>query len=259
MNFGVQTYTVRGVQKKSLKNAYLSLLELGITELEVARLEFSKKNAEVIAELVKEHGIRIRAIQVKPKYIFSSSAKIIDFCRRVGCKNAVISMLPFGCILGSDEKFFRFADSLDGAVEEYAAAGITLAYHHHNWEYVKTSSGKTRMAELLARSKKIKFVSDTYWSARSGASPERQIAEFGSRLLGLHLRDLDFKRRGIGVLAKDAAIGDGVIDFKAVLAAARETGCEYCVIEQNSPDPYHDIEKSLRNLEKIKSDLDLEE
>ena len=51
---------------------------------------------------VKEYGIEISSIQVKPKYVFGQSEKIIDFCKATGCKNVVISMLPFGCILGNE-------------------------------------------------------------------------------------------------------------------------------------------------------------
>ena len=107
------------------------------------------------------------------------------------------------------------------------------------------------MTELLCRTKKIKFVHDTYWTARSGRNPEDQIREFGDRLLGIHLRELTFKKRGIDVLSVDSFIGDGVIDFAKVLKAAEEVGCSYYVIEQKTDDPYGDIEKSLNSLKAI--------
>ena len=109
------------------------------------------------------------------------------------------------------------------------------------------------MEELIGRTKKIKFVHDTYWTARSGVAPAAQIREFGHRLLGIHLRDLAFKRRGLDVLPHDTFIGGGVINFKDVLAATAETGCEYAVIEENSASPYESIKKSYDNLLKIKS------
>ena len=252
MNFGVQTFTVRRAQKKSIEKAYLPLIKLGIKNFEVARIDFSPKNAKKINALVQEHGIEISAIQVKPKYVFGDPEKIIEFCKATGCKNVVISMMPFKCILGSEKNFYDFISVLDKQFERYEKSGITLAYHHHNWEYVKLSNGKTGMNELISKTQKIKFVHDTYWSARSGIAPEKQIREFGSRLLGVHLRDLVFGKRGLKVLPSDCAVGDGVIDFFAVLSAARESGCEYLVIEQNTKDPYSEIEKSLKKLSEIK-------
>ena len=252
MEFGVQTFTVRKAQKKSIRSSYLPLINLGVRRFEVARIDFNEKNARELRALIDEFGIEICSIQVKPKHVFGDVDRIVEFCNTVGCKNVVISMLPFKCILGKDEAFYSFVDSLDKQFDIYSGRGITLAYHHHNWEYVRLSSGKTRMEELLSRTERIKFVHDTYWTARSGRSPEEQIREFGDRLLGIHLRDLTFKKRGIDVLSVDTWIGDGVIDFSRVLEDAESVNCSYCVIEQKTDEPYRDIERSLNSLRKIK-------
>ena len=254
MKFGVQTFTVRKAQKKSIREAYLPLIRMGIKSFEVARIDFNSPNATELKKLVDEYGIEISAIQVKPKYVFGQPEKIIEFCHTVGCKNVVISMLPFGCILGSEQKFYDFVATLDPQFEKYAERGIALAYHHHNWEYVRLSNGRTRMDELLQLTKKINFVHDTYWTARCGISPARQIKEFGNRLLGIHLRDLDHNRRGLDVIPHDTAVGDGVIDFAEVLDAAMLVGCSYYVIEQKTDKPYEEIEKSFKYLMELKQD-----
>ncbi len=252
MKYGVQTFTVRKAQKKGLSEAYLPLASLGISSLEVARIDFTKENAAALKAICEQTGLEIASIQVKPKYIFGDAQGVIDFCHTVGCRRAVISMLPFDCILGGEERFYRFVDSLDAMAEIYEKEGITLAYHHHNWEYIRLPGGERRMDVLLSRTKKIKFVHDTYWAARSGIPPEKQIAAFGDRLIGVHLRDLTLKKRGLRVLCHDGAIGDGVIDFSAVLSAVADRDC-YLVIEQNSRDPYRDIEKSLAALREIEA------
>ena len=253
MKFGVQTFTIRKAQKKSITKAYLPLIEQGIDNFEVARIKFSAGNAKEIKELVDKHGIEISSIQVKPKYVFGDVDGVVRFCNMTGCKNVVISMLPFRCILGSEQEFYRFVDSLDRQCEIYAERGITLAYHHHNWEYVKVSNGRTRMAEILARTNKIMFVHDTYWTARCGIDPALQIAEFGNRLLGIHLRDLTFNKKFIDVVPTDTVVGQGVIDFKRVISAASYVGCSYMVIEQKTDTPYEDIKQSYTYLKKISS------
>ena len=79
MSFGVQTFTVRKKQKKDMERAYLSLLEMGVTELEVARIDFTEGNARRIKSLSDEHEIRPVSIQVKPKYIINHPDEIIKF------------------------------------------------------------------------------------------------------------------------------------------------------------------------------------
>lgn len=248
MNFGVQTFTIRKAQKKDIEKSYLPLIKMGISELEVARIDFNEKNADEIWAIMGNHNIRPVSIQVKPKYVFGDPESVIRFCKTTGCKNVVISQLPFSCVLGDEEKFYSFIAKLDGQYELYEKEGITLAYHHHNWEYIKLSNGNTRMDELLSKTKKIKFVHDTYWTARCGIDPAKQIDRFGDRLLGIHLRDLGFSKKLIDVVPHDTWVGGGVIDFKSVLSAAKKVGCEYFVIEQNSKDPYSDIEKSYNYL-----------
>ena len=251
MKFGVQTFTIRKAQKRSIREAYLPLIELGIKSFEVARIDFNEKNASEIRRLVDEYGIEVSSIQVKPKQVFCSVDQIARFCEITGCRRVVISMLPFKCILGAEKHFYSFIASLDEAFEVYAKRGITLAYHHHNWEYVRLANGRTRMQELLSATKKIKIVHDTYWTAKCGISPAAQIKEFGDRLLGIHLRDLAFEKRGLDVVGHDSAVGDGVIDFASVLSAAREVGCSYYVIEQKTDEPYAEIEKSFGYLKSL--------
>ena len=255
MKFGLQTYTIRKFQKKDLEAAYRTLAEMGISDIEIARIDFTKDNAVKIKNLIDKYGFNPVSIQVKPKYVFGDVDGIVEFCKITGCKNVVISMLPFECILGNESKFYSFVNALDRQFEIYQNHGITLAYHHHNWEYIKLSSGKTRMAELLSKTEKIRFVHDTYWTARCGIDPVMQIKEFGGRLLGIHLRDLTFKKSFLDVLPCDTAIGEGVIDFKRVLSAAEEVGCKYAIIEQKTDNPYQDIKCSLTNLQMIETEI----
>ena len=251
----MQTFTIRKYQKKDMEAAYLPLIKLGIKDYEIARIKFNQKNAHVVKRLIKKYDIHVAAIQVKPKQVFEQVEEIVAFCQITGCKNVVISMLPFECILGSEDKFYGFLERLDGQYDLYAAQGIELAYHHHNWEYVSLSNKKTRMDELIERTERIKFVHDTYWTTKSGFSAEQQIKRFGNRLLGIHLRDLTLYQKGLNVLSRDAAVGDGVIDFVSVLSSAVKVGCRYFVIEQKTNQPYEELVKAYECCLRIKEHI----
>ena len=251
MRIGVQTFTIRKQQKKNIKKAYLPLIQMGIKEFEVARIKFNQTNALLLKELMDTHGIRVVSIQVKPKDVFGNVEGIVEFCNITGCNKVVISMLPFSCILGREEKFYEFLSALDKQYEVYKKYGIELAYHHHNWEYITLSNGRTRMEELLDKTEKIKFVHDTYWTTKCGISSAHQIRQFGKRILGIHLRDLTLYKKGLKVLSKDAAVGEGVIDFSEVFREAELAGCEYYVIEQKNKQPYEKIEISYKNCQKL--------
>ena len=253
---GVQTFTIRKQQKKDPRQAYLPLAQLGIRDLEIARIHFDDKSGLRVREVIDALGLRVVAIQVKPRHVFGAVEDVVAFCNRTGCRRVVISMLPFSCILGSEQKFYDFVAKLDRQHAIYAAHGIELAYHHHNWEYITLSCGKTRMDVLLEETKNIQFVHDTYWTTKCGLSSPHQIRRFGNRLMGIHLRDLTLHKKGLQVQSRDGAIGDGVVDFPAVLAAAREVGCGYCVIEQKTPTPYADLQRSYAACRRILSNME---
>ena len=82
MKFGVQTFTVRKKQKKSITAALKPLIDIGIRSFEIARIDFNERNAAEIKALVDECGIEICSVQVKPKYVFGDPEKIIAFCER---------------------------------------------------------------------------------------------------------------------------------------------------------------------------------
>ena len=45
MKFGVQTFTIRKEQKKDFLQSYLPLIKMNITDLEIARIDFTRENA----------------------------------------------------------------------------------------------------------------------------------------------------------------------------------------------------------------------
>ena len=256
MDFGVQTYTIRHQQKKDLEQAYLPLIRMGIRDLEIARIHFDAASGQAVRALQEQYGIRVAAIQVKPKQVFGDVQSVVDFCKATDCRNVVLSQLPFDCVLGSEQRFYDFVSTLDRQARRYARYGITLAYHHHNWEYIRLSNGKSRMDVLLENTEKIQFVHDTYWTTRCGLSSPQQIRQFGHRLLGIHMRDLALYKKGLQVCARDAAVGQGVIDFAAVLEAAAQTPCQYFAIEQNTATPYEDLQRSYEACLQIRNRME---
>ena len=250
MNIGVQTFTIRKYQKKNLYKSIEKLVELGYSSFELARIKFNKKNALIVKQLIDKYNINIVSIQAKPKDVFNNKAKLVEFCNITNCKNIVLSMLPFKCILGNDNDFYEFLNTLDPLFDEYKNENLVLAYHHHNWEYTKLDNGKLLMDELLTKTKKIKFVHDTYWTTKSGRSSVEQVLQFDNRLLGIHLRDITFFRTRIKVLSKDTEIGNGIINFSEVIKNAKYA--EYFVVEQKTKTPYESL---LRSMDYIKENI----
>lgn len=239
----VQTYTIRREWQADPHKALQNLKELGVKNLELARVDFDEKTAN----LVVESGLKVVSIQAKFNDLRDRFDQMAAFLRRMDCKIAVVSVLNLSSILFGKACVVRFAKALDRLALHYQQVGITLAFHHHDFEW-KRISGKTKLEWLLETSREIQFVSDTYWCKKRGYDPRDIASLIGERLIGWHLRDYD----AVMNHHPDCACGSGAIDFETLLRHA-PASVVYGAIEQNSDQPFVDLKTSLRHLNAIQT------
>lgn len=260
MRLGVQTYTIREAARRNLPDSLARLRALGVQSVELARVVFSPENAAI----VRASGLAVMSIQAKFKQLSHDFDDMTAFCKALDCRVAVVSVLPLSCILGGERPLRAFAARLDGLAARYREQGITLAFHHHDFEFKKLggrgagasggggfNGGRSKFELLFERcSPSVKFVLDTYWAKRSGQDPCRLIAWLGERLAGLHLRDHALIARGFRLMHRDTELGRGDIDFAAVIKAASPFA-SYAAIEQKSDAPFESLALSLGHLERL--------
>jgi sugar phosphate isomerase/epimerase len=138
---GVQTYTIREAARRNLPEALARLKALGVTSVELARIAFSAENAAI----VRASGLAVSSIQAKFKQLSQDFNAMLAFCGAVDCKIVVVSVLPLSCILGGEWPLRAFAARLDSLAARYREQGITLAFHHHDFEF-KRLGGRGRGA-----------------------------------------------------------------------------------------------------------------
>jgi sugar phosphate isomerase/epimerase len=216
---------------------------LGVRNVELARVAFD----DVTADLVLDSKLHVVSIQAKFAELYEDFERMTTFLRRVGCDIAVVSVLNLPSILCGKQSVVKFAKALDRLALRYRAEGITLAFHHHDFE-LKRVRGTIKLDWLLEASKEIAFVSDTYWCKKQGFEPRDVAKRIGDRLIGWHLRDYDEMKPK----HPDCACGHGAIDFADLLKNAPKT-VRYGAIEQNCAQPLVDVKDSLRHLQSIQA------
>ncbi|MBU0953883.1 MAG: sugar phosphate isomerase/epimerase [Spirochaetes bacterium] len=238
MRLAVQTFTVRRDARRNLPETLARLKATGIEYLELARIKFSRENAETVAG----SGLGTVAIQVTFNKLQRRFSQMVRFCRITGCSIVVVSVLPTAAILGFPGALGFFARQLSLLARRYAAQGIRLAFHHHDFEFHK-SRGSIKLERLQKLcTPDVHFVMDTYWVARSGFEPLAIAKMLGSRLLGLHLRDLE--KPDSPAHGRDCALGSGCINFEALVKNLPDT-VVYGAIEQNSSEPWESLRQSI--------------
>ena len=144
------------------------------------------------------------------------------------------------------------------AGEILAREGIRLFYHIHGYEF--QPHGEGTLFDLFAKETRPEWVSlqlDVLWAFLPGQDPAALLRRFGPRWVSLHLKDL---KKGVarGVMTgktdveNDMVLGDGQMDWPAILTAAREAGVKHYFIEDESSRSTGQIPLSRRFLEELR-------
>jgi sugar phosphate isomerase/epimerase len=177
-----------------------------------------------------------------------------------GLKYAVVAYLMPG-ERGKDAAYYeRFADQLNEAGAVGQAAGLTLGYHNHAFEFAPLPDGRRPLDVLISRldPSLVTLELDVFWVAVAGADPVDLIRTHASRTRLLHLKDKSPSAPTVTEEQKVpptafAEVGNGTIDFAAVLAAAQSAGVQHLFVEQDHTpgDPIASLRQSYANLAKL--------
>ena len=120
-----------------------------------------------------------------------------------------------------------------------AKAGYPFAWHNHDFEFAALSDGSIPMRIMLDAAPDIGWEIDVAWVVRGGADPMSWIAEYGSRIVAAHVKDM----APAGEAADEdgwADVGHGTMDWPAIMTALRDTKTAVFVMEHDKPS---DIER----------------
>jgi len=131
-------------------------------------------------------------------------------------------------------------------VKKLALEGIDLSYHNHNHELARY--GEKTWLQMLYEKAEI----DVYWIQAGGGDPSDWIRRCAGREPLLHLKDMAVSG---GREQRFAEIGEGNLNWKAIIEAAKEGGVEWYIVEQDNcygRDPFESLAISYRNLKAMK-------
>lgn len=258
---GLQLYTLRNQIKDDLPGTLQAVADAGYYQVELMRT----LDADAEVKAAKDVGLKVTSAMFDWRTIVTPDAEgvpsfdtILEAATKFDLNYLVIPYVAKGHRETADQ-FKANAERANRAGEKCKAAGIQLCYHHHSFEFGPLPGGKTGWDVFVQQfdPKLVAFEIDVFWAAIGGNDPVKLIRSLKGRVAQLHLKDL---KAGIGTMhdegkvPKDAfqEVGDGVVDWSAVLQAAKETGVAQCHVEQDqSPDPIASIGQSMRYLNKL--------
>lgn len=138
----------------------------------------------------------------------------------------------------TEDDWKRNAAYLNGKGAGLKAHGLKIGFHNHNNEFAPLPSGGTIFDLLLRETDPaiVTFELDVGWSASAGVDSAALIAKHPHRFSALHVKDIKPSTRPNFDLQQDGTeVGNGEIDWRTLMAAARRAGIKRYFVEQEPP------------------------
>ena len=242
IDIALQLYTVRDKAALDMAGTVKSLGDIGYKYVESAG--YGNLNAQSFAEALEMNGVQAISAHVGIDRLIDERQIVIEEMQLLGCKHVIVPWLT------PERRTAEFADQLIGYLNawgpEFREAGVQLGYHNHEFEFEPL--GNTTMFERIRLETDPELVSlqiDLGWAAFAGADPVQLIRENPGRVPLLHAKDL-------AADGGSATSGEGALPWPEIIAAAREAGAEYLIVENDKPeDSLEDVRQALMNLQQL--------
>ncbi len=278
---------VLGVQMMMLKNQVAEqgmypvlqrLADLDLHAVEVSQIPMNEANTADLERGVRELGIEVGALSVALKPGPTATGdnleehfdKIVADCHRLGTRYVRIGMMPFTAMV-SKAACEAWAAECEPAAQRLAAEGITLCYHNHHVDLAQFDG--ERIFDIVRRvAPSLYFEVDLHWVQRGGMAPLDMLAAYSGVCKLIHVKDFrvvpvsqetvdkmasgDFAGgfQGFLNIAQFAEVGQGNMNWPALLPASLDAGAEFFFIEQDETygrDPFDCIADSRAYLASI--------
>jgi sugar phosphate isomerase/epimerase len=273
-----------GVQAMMLKNEFQAdgafttlkrLSELGLNAVEISQISMSEANVGEMQRAMVEFGMEIAALSAALEApvgapndsLMNDFDKIVADCKRLDCGLVRIGMMPFSA-MASKTALLDFCSKSNEMAARLAEQGIALYYHNHHIEFAKYDG--IYILDIIRESAPLmKFELDVHWIHRGGKDPVSVLKDYAGLVDLVHLKDYRigqlpatafesleagdspaFMRSFEGVV-QFAEVGEGNLDFKAIIDQSLTSGAKYLLIEQDNQygrDPFDCIATSRDNL-----------
>jgi sugar phosphate isomerase/epimerase len=249
---GLQLYSLRAYLPTDLPGTLQKIRAMGFVEVEGAGLW--RKTAPELKAALDAAGLKCRSTHMGLAKLRDDLPGALAEAKAVGATSVVCPWIQEKV---TRDDIMKAADVFNAAAKGAAAQGMRFGYHLHGYEFVPSPDGT--LMDTLAKNtdKAVEWQVDVFHTFHGGGDPAKFIAQQGSRVTSLHLKDL---KKGATVTAGqptgtpdiDVPVGTGQVDMLAVLRAAKAAGPMIYYIEDESADPLNNIPKSVAYLESVK-------
>jgi sugar phosphate isomerase/epimerase len=246
---GVQLYTVRKLMERDVRGTLERVAEIGFKEVEFAG--YFGQTPEQVKALLTRLGLDAPAGHMPYESLNDATSwgRVLDQANRIGHRYIIIAWTPQEARRTLDD-WRRVADKFNWAGRAAKEAGLSFAYHNHEFEFKSLGGGPIPFDLLLAETdpELVEIEMDLYWITLGGFDPLSYFDKHPGRFPMVHVKDM--KKGGERPLMVD--VGKGEIDFAAIFARRETGGIRHFFVEHDEPaDPLTSIRESYQYLRRL--------
>jgi len=228
MKIGITFASVQDEFEKDPLRALDEIVNAGYEAFEVAR--YDSISCADLSKALRQRGLKA----VSGHFLIfdfedGKYEETLECADAYGLDTLVIPWCPKECFENYDTTV-KAAKTLDELAAKVKERGFKLIYHNHWDEFLKVFNGKYVEDILLENSSLLGFEFDIGWAHAAGCDAAAYISKLGKRLVRLHIKDIHPDDDRLPV-----EIGTGAVNIRACMDAAAAAGCEYGIVEQDSP------------------------
>jgi sugar phosphate isomerase/epimerase len=278
------TMATIGVQASTIKASFAQdgtyetlrkVADLGYRAIEISQVAMTPENVAEMRRGQDELGVKVAALSASlttpvgapGDSLTDDYDKILGDCRALDTSVLRIGMLPFDAMT-SLERVLDFARRTNEVARRLADDGVDLYYHNHHVEFARFD-GRTMLDLIAEAAPDVGLELDVHWIHRGGLDPVKVLAQYAGRVRLVHLKDYRIgalPESALGRLADGdfagfmtdftgvvqfAEVGEGTLDWPAIVDQAVASGAEYLLVEQDDTygrDPFESLAISRRHL-----------
>jgi sugar phosphate isomerase/epimerase len=261
--FGIalQLYTIRDAMKADVPGSLKKVSDIGYKYLELADYNNGKFYGYQPADfrkLVNDLGMEVLSSHTQVEgagVTLDNARKMAEDHAKMGVKYCLQPWIveEMRTSIASYQKMAENWNKIGAIMKEF---GMQFGYHNHNFEFDRVEGKVPYFDVMLAELDKdlVTMEIDLFWTTKAGQNPIEIFKKYPGRFQLFHMKDMYTKEAPffttVGV--KDfAPVGEGVINFREILAFKDIAGLKYMVVEQDQSrdgNMFGDIQKSITNL-----------
>ena len=252
---GLQLYSLRADFKKDVPGTMARVAGFGIKYVELAST-YDMAPDQFLA-LLKANGLKAVSAHFNYDLYRTNAEEVARQAEALGLKYAGCAWIPHDASF--DEQEARAAANVfNHAGEVLARHGIKFFYHTHGYEFQPYKDG-TLFDLLMAETKPelVRYQMDVFWIVHPGQDPVKLLGKYGRRFELMHVKDMKAGTKHdltghTEDLNNDVQVGAGILDWPAILGAAKNAEVKWYFIEDESDHAAQQIPGSLKFLETVK-------